>query len=619
MPAVREPAALSGATSNTAVPSGRASIVDAGQDVAYLIAQGMLEGFSRHYRLFRESSRYARSLFEAGNWPGLQYVSRERIAFYDKRVSETVQYLQSRFDAESLSDSTWQQVKLHYIGLLSNHKQPELAETFFNSVSCHILHRSYFHNGFIFLRPTMSTEHIDSDPPAYRSYYPGNAGLRAVVREIWRDLQLRNRFEDFSRDLRYLLKAIRAHLPRPIIHEANQQIQVLSSLFFRNKGAYVIGKFINGAAEHPFALPVLRNDDGTLYIDTALLKTEQLAILFGFARAYFLVDTEVPSGCVQFLRTLLPRKPVAELYTMLGLQKHGKALFYRDFLHHLKHSRDLFTTAPGIKGLVMLVFTLPSYPYVFKVIKDEISPPKEITRAEVKLKYLLVKQHDRVGRMADTLEYKDVALPKDRFSPELIEELRRQAPSVLDDEGDVLIIKHLYVERRMTPLNIFLDQANDEQAASAAEDYGLAIKQLAAANIFPGDMLFKNFGVTRYGRIVFYDYDEIAYMTDCVFRAIPEAKTPEDEMSAEPWYRVGPMDVFPEEFGPFLLTDDRVRETFLAKHADLLAPDFWNDAKQRIFDGHIEDVFPYLESQRFKNRFAKRSAADVRYTGGQHP
>lgn len=578
------------------------------QDLAFLIAQGMLDGFNRHYRLFRETSRYAKSLFENGQWAELQRISRERIAFYSRRVDETVRYLQRRFNTDALPDAVWQRVKLHYVGLLSNHKQPELAETFFNSVSCRILHRSYYHNDFIFVRPALSTEHIDSDPPTYRSYYPSQARLRRVLRAILAEFALRNRFQDLERDLRCLLRAARARLPRPFVPEANHQIQVLSSLFFRNKGAYVIGKIVNGNLEIPFAVPILRNDDGTLYLDTVLFETDQLAILFGFSRAYFLVDMEVPSGYVQFLRGLLPRKPVAELYTMLGLQKHGKTLFYRDFLHHLKHSSDQFTIAPGIKGMVMLVFTLPSYPYVFKVIRDAILPPKEITREGVKQKYLIVKQHDRVGRMADTLEYTDVALPKERFSAELLDELRSVAPSVLEDEGDTLIIKHLYVERRMTPLNLYLDQASDEQVRRAVEDYGLGIKQLAWANIFPGDMLFKNFGVTRYGRIVFYDYDEIAYMTDCNFRRIPPAPTPEDEWSAEPWYPVGPNDVFPEEFAAFLLVDPRVREAFLAEHADLLAPEFWNRAKERIAGGHIEDVFPYPESMRFRNWPAFRSS-----------
>ena len=574
------------------------------QDLAYLIAQGTLDGFNRHYRLFRETSRYARSLFEAGQWAEIQRISRERIQFYDRRVTETVEYLQRRFGTDALPDAIWQQVKLHYIGLLTNHRQPELAESFFNSVSCRILHRSYYHNDFLFVRPALSTEHIDSDPPTYRSYYPARDGLRPTLTRILRDFGLRNPFRDLHRDLRWLLRALREHLPRPMKLEANHQIQVLSSLFFRNKGAYVIGRIVNGTELQPFAVPILRNDDGSVYLDTVLLDTERLSVLFGFSRAYFMADLEVPSGAVEFLRSLLPNKPAAEIYTMLGLQKHGKTLFYRDFLHHLKHSGDRFVTAPGIRGLVMLVFTLPSYPYVFKVIKDVISPPKETDRRQVKEKYLLVKYHDRVGRMADTLEYKDVALPLERFAPELLDELRRLAPSVIEVEGDSLILHHVYIERRMVPLNMYLDDADDAQRRHAVGEYGDAIRQLAAANIFPGDMLFKNFGVTRFGRVVFYDYDEIAYMTDCEFRRMPQARTPEDELSAEPWYPVGPNDVFPEEFAPFLLADTRVRDCFLERHADLLSADFWNAAKQRIAAGHIEDVFPYPERLRFRHRYA---------------
>ncbi|MEO8165037.1 MAG: bifunctional isocitrate dehydrogenase kinase/phosphatase [Betaproteobacteria bacterium] len=573
------------------------------QDLAFLIAQGMLDGFNRHYRLFRETSRYAKSLFEAGQWAEIQRISRERIQFYDRRITETVDYLRRRFNTDELPDAIWQQVKFHYIGILANHKQPELAESFFNSVSCRILHRNYFRNDFLFVRPALSTEHIDSDPPTYRSYYPSRDGVRATIARILRDFGLRNPFRDLNRDTRWLLRAVRAHLGRPFVLEANHQIQVLSALFFRNKGAYVIGKIVNGSRDFAFAIPILRNADGSIYLDTVLLDGPYLAILFGFSRAYFMVDMEVPSGYVEFLKGLLRNKPAAEIYTVLGLQKHGKTLFYRNFLHHLKHSSDSFVSAPGIRGLVMLVFTLPSYPYVFKVIKDFISPPKDTTRQKVKDKYLLVKYHDRVGRMADTLEYAEVAFPKHRFAPELLEDLRRVAPSLIEEEGETLIVKHLYIERRMTPLNIYLDGADDAQLAHAVHEYGDAIRQLAAANIFPGDMLFKNFGVTRFGRVVFYDYDEIAYMTDCNFRRMPMPRTPEEEMAAEPWYPVGPDDIFPEEFATFLLGEPRVRAAFLERHAELLDVDFWLATQQRIAAGNVEDVFPYPETLRFRHRF----------------
>jgi len=306
------------------------------------------------------------------------------------------------------------------------------------------------------------------------------------------------------------------------------------------------------------------------------------------------------------LRTLLPRKPRSEIYTILGLQKQGKTLFYRDYLQHLKHTSDHFEIAPGIRGLVMLVFALPSFPYVFKVIKDFFPPPKETTRAQIKEKYLLVKNHDRVGRMADTLEYSNVAFPVDRFSEELIAELQRYAPSLVEFEGDRIIIAHLYIERRMVPLNIFLTNAEragkDELIEHGIIEYGNAIKELVAANIFPGDMLYKNFGVTRHGRVVFYDYDEIEYITDCNFRDIPQPRNEEDEMSAEPWYSIGKHDVFPEQFGRFLLGNAKIRKYFMQHHADLLTKDFWQSRKQRIMDGHIEDVFPYPQAIRFCNQ-----------------
>ncbi|HVS26205.1 MAG TPA: bifunctional isocitrate dehydrogenase kinase/phosphatase [Burkholderiales bacterium] len=570
---------------------------------AYAIAQAILEGFNKHYRIFRETSRAAKERFENQDWAAVQQASKERIQFYDKRVVEGVERLEKEFGAGSLVDTAWRQIKLHYIGLLTYHKQPELAETYFNSVSCKILHRTYFHNNFIFVRPAVSTDDIESDPPSYRYYYPGKAGLRDALIQLIRDYDLKPLFADLPRDMRYVLKACRQHFQRPLYLEANHQIQVLSSLLYRNKGAYIVGKFINGNNEHPFAVPILYDNTGKLYLDTILLKQDHLNILFSSSRAYFMADVEVPSVYVQFLSSMLPSKPKWELYTLLGWQKHGKNLFYRDFLHHLKHSSDDFVIAPGIKGLVMLVFTLPSFPYVFKVIKDVFPPSKEVDRQTVKERYQLVKYHDRVGRMADTLEYSDVAFPKDRFTPELLKEVRREIPSQLEEEGDTLFIKHLYIERRLHPLNMYLGKANDEEIRHALFEYGNAIKQLATANIFPGDLLYKNFGLTRYKRVVFYDYDEIEYLTNCNFRKMPQARTEEDELSAEPWYSVGTHDIFPEEFENFLLTDPRVKKHFYHYHKDLLDPEYWKAIQQHIMAGQVEDVFPYPASLRFCNMF----------------
>ena len=582
---------------------------------AFDIARVMMEGFDRHYRLFRQATVQAQRRFEQADWHGQQRAQRERIEFYDLRVNEAVARLRTEFNADALSQDTWQQAKLHYIGLLTDHHQPELAETFFNSVTSKLLHRSYFRNEFLFVRPAVSTEYIENDEPAskptYRAYYPTRDSLRDTLIRVVDNFQLQCPFEDLPRDIDAVLASMQSELKLPLSEwrlRANFQIQVLSSLFFRNKGAYLVGKIINGFNELPMCLPILHNGAGQLVVDTALFREDDLLIVFSFARAYFMVDMEVPSAYVQFLRGLMPRKPRAELYNALGLQKHGKNLFYRDFMAHQRHSSDRFRIAPGIKGMVMLVFDLPSFPYVFKVIKDFYPPQKDTTREQIKGKYLLVKQHDRVGRMADTLEYSNVAFPRARFEEELIKELQHFCPSLIEEDGEMLVIRHLYIERRMIPLNIHLQDASQagdqEQIERAVVEYGNAIKDLVAANIFPGDMLWKNFGVTRHGKVVFYDYDEIEYITDCNFRRVPAARNEEDEMSGEVWYAVGPKDVFPETFGPFLLGNAAVRDVFMKHHGDLLDAAFWQGHKERILQGHVHDVFPYEPVKRFAHHSA---------------
>jgi len=593
--------------------------------IAYDIAKAMMDGFNRHYQLFRTESSLAKLRFEEADWQGQQQAQRDRIEFYELRVKECVTRLEKEYRAEQQAMDIWQQVKLHYIGLLVNHHQPELAETFFNSVTCSILHRTYFHNDFIFLRPAVSTEYIENDEPeatpTYRAYYPTRENLTETLELIVRNFQIQREFEDLPRDVRSVIQAMSAALIEVKLR-TNFQIRVLSSLFFRNKAAYVVGKVINGFVEVPFALPILHNKRHQLIIDTALFGSDDLLILFSFARAYFMVDMEVPSAYVQFLRSMMPTKPRAEIYNALGLAKQGKNLFYRDFLHHLKHSSDKFRIAPGIKGMVMLVFDLPSFPYVFKLIKDWYPPPKDTTRDKIKSKYRLVKQHDRVGRMAETLEYRLVAFPLERFEPELIAEIKKFAPSQLeisdrDDDGRTeLIIKHLYIERRMVPLNIYLKEAFEagatdpdnhsdsavrarEQVEHAVIEYGNAIKDLVAANIFPGDMQWKNFGMTDYGKVVFYDYDEIEYLSDCNFRGVPKPPEGQEEKSGEVWFDVGPRDVFPETFGPYLLGNPLVRQVFLQHHADLLSPAFWLKYQQRIQDGQVIDIYPYERSRRF--------------------
>ena len=541
----------------------------------------------------------------------MQALARERIQMYDKRVEEAVAALRASFP-EAEDEALWPAIKSAYIGLIHDHKQPECAETFYNSVACQVLHRRYYNNEFIFWRPAVATEHLEGESPSFRCFYPLQQGLRATLRQIATGFGLANPWENLPRDLRSMVRALRPHFPRPARAQPDLQLQVLASLFFRNKAAYVIGRVINGHTEMPFAVPILQNERGELYLDTLLVGEDQLLVLFSFARAYFFVDMEVPAAYISFLRWLMPRKPRAEMYMAVGLAKQGKTLFYRDLHYHLKHSTDQFVVAPGIKGMVMLVFTLPSFPYVFKVIRDRFAPPKEMERETVLEKYQMVKLHDRVGRMADTLEYSLVALPLDRFEPGMLEELKRECASTVEVDGDQLVLGHVYIERRMQPLNLHVEECrrdgDEARLRYALREYGNAIKELAGAGIFPGDMLLKNFGVTRHERVVFYDYDEIQPITDVSFRRIPPAQSYEEELAAEPYWRVGESDVFPEQFESFLVSQPEARKIFYEYHRDLLDPQFWAAKQERFRDGVVEDVFPYPEEMRFPRAGSRRAS-----------
>jgi isocitrate dehydrogenase kinase/phosphatase len=474
------------------------------------------------------------------------------------------------------------------------------------------LHRRYYENDYIFTRPSVSTDYLDGDEPAYRCYYPARCGMRTMLRQVFGDFGLKNPWRDLDGDIKQVIRAFGRFVQRPLKLQPNAQLNVLSSPFFRNQAAYVVGRIVNGHRQLAFVIPILQDEQGRLFLDALLVERQHVGTVFSLARAYFMVDMDAPCAWVKFLSGVMPGKPQAELYTAIGLQKQGKTLLYRDLVDHLKHSSDEFVLAPGVKGMVMAVFTLPSFPYVFKVIRDWFEPPKAVDRGTVLEKYQLVKEHDRVGRLADTLEFEHVSFPLSRISAALLGELERLCSKSIEIVGDRLVIKHLFIERRMMPLDIALANADDAGKRALITEYGKALRELAGANIFPGDLLLKNFGVTRYGRIVFYDYDELCLLTDCNFRYIPRASSYEEETSSEPWFSVGPNDVFPEELPTFIFPSATTRDMFLELHPELVRPDFWREKQQRIREGYLESMFPYPESVRFHaSREARESFVEV--------
>ncbi len=579
-------------------------------------------GYMDYYYRFKLITKRARIRFEHRDWHGTQADARSRITLYREDVEETTNALRSILQRVPTDDAFWARVKEAYAEEITFSPTRNIAETFYNSVYRHF-HGIGANRELMFVARTGNyREHQNRSRISY-DYTLGSFSLEALVNDLLEHFPFSAPWDDRERDIKLVAERWQEKITAWGGHNPQDKLEVLNSIFYRNKSAYIVGRFVKGEAKHPFILPLLHPPNRGILIDALLLESDQVTSIFSYHRSYFLADITVPSDMVDFLQSFMPTKAISELYNAIGFEKHGKTVFYRELRRHFRRTADLvrvqpantsssggqgdgnmvhgecFVTAPGIAGMVMYVFTMPMLNMVFKIIRDKFAPPKQVTPAIVREKYELVKRHDRVGRMADSYLFEKLALPRSRFAEECLTELLATAPTKVEVTEDTVLISHVYVEKKMTPLNIYLENANEAMAQKALRDYGRAIKQLAAANIFPGDLLLKNFGVTRVNRVVFYDYDEIELVTDCNFRHIPEPQTHEQEMASKPWYPVRPNDIFPEEFPGFLMRAGPNLNYLKERHGDIFDADFWNDLKKRLLDGEIMDVFPYRTTMRF--------------------
>lgn len=561
---------------------------------AVAIARQILNGFDAYREEFRKITNLGRYRFEQALWQEIQDASARRIQIYKEHIQATREGLLSLHGEKALLDiGNWPAIKTSYMGQIDLRLDDELSETWFNSVFNSLFSHDHICNTCMFVQTTRQ-ERVSSETPMQIRLYRPNGDLKGMLRQVMADYRFEIPYANPEADLERIEYQLRESLPEWVCKDKDLSIELYSSRLYRNKGAYIVGRIFTAEDQWPLVLPLINIEGQGVRFDAAITDEAEVSIIFSFTRSYFMVRVAYPAEFISFLQRILPRKHLWELYTSIGFYKQGKTEFYRSLMRHLEETDDRFMMAPGIRGMVMTVFTLPGYNTVFKVIKDRFSPSKTVDHATVIDRYRLVKYVDRVGRLADTQEFKDLRFPVGKFESECLEELLEVAPSTIEVQDDEVLVRHCWTERRMTPLNIYLDNAtSEEQVRDALEDYGWAIKQLAAANIFPGDMLLKNFGVTRHGRVVFYDYDEISYLTEVNFRVIPPPRYPEDEFAAEPWYSVAPNDVFPEEFPVFLFTDPAHRKIFTQLHGDLFQASYWQGLQEAIREGNVIDVFPY--------------------------
>jgi isocitrate dehydrogenase kinase/phosphatase len=555
------------------------------------------QAFFDYQTRFNAITRRARERFLARDWAGSFDDAAERLHFYNDVLDGLTSRVRKLMGARLPEHSIWTGTKAVYSLLIARSPAWEIAETFFNSLTRRV---------FATAGVDQAIEFVDTDFDAP----PANAMIN--ITKTYRDRSLpkllcsalTDAFDEICwDDLQKTAELATARIEAALAAQnSDPELEILSSVFYRGRGAYLVGRVLRGGKlPLPIALCLRHENERGIILDALLHGEVDLALLFSFTRSYFRVAVECPYRLVRYLQQLMPRKRLIDLYNAIGFHRHGKTEFYRDFIAHLRRSTDRFVVAEGARGMVMSVFTLPSYDVVFKLIKDQFDLPKDSTREDVRRRYRLVFEHDRAGRLVEAHEFEHLRIPGNRFDPGLLAELLHDAASIVKMEDGDVVIAHAYVERRLRPLNLFFRENEPDAIAAAGRDYGQSVKDLAASNIFPGDLLTKNFGVTRHGRVVFYDYDELCFLTDCHFRKLPEARTPEDEIAAEPWFSVREYDIFPEEFLQFLSFPEPALAALLQHHREIFGADFWRAIQRQIRAGEIPEVFPYREERRLTN------------------
>lgn len=561
--------------------------------LANLGAEKIYSGFQSYHQNYKAITVRAAERFIRRDLEGIRSDANERLGLYRQWVDQIEFEIRELLGDRLKEDLIWASMKAVYSGRIITRTDWELAETFFNSITRRIFTTVGVDPSVEFAETDFSSPPFPPDNPIFRTYKVEN-DLVETITEILQDLPFQSALEDLQADAHQIADRIADN------HSVTAQLrfEFLEPIFYREKGAYKIGRIAGARTSSPIAIALQHDQDG-IFTDALLLDEGSLSILFSFTRSYFHVLTECPHDLVRFIKTILPRKPVAEIYNAIGYNKHGKTELYRDILYQTATcGPEQFRIARGKPGLVMLVFNMPNEEIVFKLIRDHFHNPKSTTRQSVIDQYNYVFRHHRAGRLVEAQSFEYLKCDHCWFSEELLEELHRETPQTVNISKDSVVIQLAYVQRCVTPLDIYLQEADVQFAREAVVDYGRAIKDLAMSNIFPGDLLLKNFGVTRHKRVVFYDYDELCPLVDCNFRKMPPARDDMQEMSAEPWFFVGENDIFPEEFETFLGLSKELHQVFMSHHADLFGVEFWQTTQQRIASELPAFIPPYNDSRR---------------------
>ena len=580
-------------------------------ETAAIVSHVILDHFSSYSSQFHELTSRAKSRFEERQWRLARHDALRRMNLYERTLAALNRELEERLGCDLTNVRLWSEIKAAYADLIESRTDVDIAETFFNSVTRKILQTVGVNRDVEFFRLEPRPITSETRDHVYKRYKTGKGDTQTLIRQILESYHFNVAYEDIERDARQVADELDLYVWPYVGENSLDYIDMICVPFFRNRVAYLVGRLVTGEMIIPLVMP-LYNDSRGIYVDAVLFRERQISIIFGFAHTSFCVEVSNPVLLIQFLRTLLPQKPVAELFISIGYNKHGKTEFYR-YLHHYVHeSHSRFWIAPGQEGSMMIAFTLRDFRFILKVIKDrpcflrsQNRPVKIVSRKEVMERYRNIRHQDHVGRLVDTQEFENLRFKRKRFTRELLREFRLAAREAVTIDADYVTIHHCYLQRRVVPLPMYIASEPDpEVVRGIILDFGYFLKDITSVGIFPTDLFnIWNCGVTSRRRVVLFDYDDVASLRHIRFSDKPAAHTYWEEIqSEEDRIAAGPNDFFIDEMERYLGIPQPLMGAFRRIHGDLFTLRYWHRMQNRVKRGDVVNIIPYDRSRRFKNR-----------------
>ena len=580
--------------------AGRFTTASSEGDKIELTAKWILQEFDAYYSESRHIPALAQQAFENRD-PGQSLeLSRRRLSIYSEVIEALGPKLLQSFPDLNKNEKLWKKVEKIYLPLIKGRYESDLASAFVNSARRMVCQGEWLFVDYGFIQPAKKPADFSKD---IRRDYPGGAKVSAET--VWDILKIPG-FKIFYQDIQEDAHLIADKVNRDLKlggrkADAVKSIQMINAGFFRNRGAYLVGRIqLKDDSFKPFIIALLNDKDG-IYADAVLTSRAHAHNIFSSTLANFHVTNARYHELAAFLHTIMPRRSLGLHYSTIGFNHVGKVAVMNEIKDQIFENMEKFEPAVGHPGTVAIAFSSPSSTYTLKVLRDKPTAQYKWGKFEgtqsVFNKYNRVHEINRTGSMLDNLIYYNLRFDDDWFDKPLLEELLSQASETVIRHGNTIIFKHLITQAKMIPIPTYIKSATRAKARMAIANLGHCIKNNAAANVFNKDLDARNYGIGDYMKVYLFDYDALEPFTTIKIRTNQDRFDGEEDVPD--WFFEEGEVFLPEEIEVGLRIEDReLSKYFRDVHGDLLTVEYWEGIQQTLKDGYVPATSAYPEDCR---------------------